>query len=137
MPVVELDMMIALVNSSDLLHEAADRLFRAVREGRLKSVRIAVSALLEYELLLRSRGVAEAEIRGDLRAFAMIRNLGEQPLTTEAVTLASELRERHGLTYFDSLHCASAILFDGKIISVDEAYDTVPSVSRIDPRSLR
>lgn len=137
MPVVELDMLIALANSSDALHADADRLFRAVREGRLKGIRVAASALLEYELLLRSKGVSEADIRGDLSAFARIRNLGEQPLTAETVALASELRERYGLTYFDSLHCASAILYDGKIMSVDEAYDLVPNVSRIDPRSLR
>ncbi|RLG56112.1 MAG: VapC toxin family PIN domain ribonuclease, partial [Thermoproteota archaeon] len=52
------------------------------------------------------------------------------------ISMASELREKFKLTYFDSLHCASAILYDGVILSVDEAYDKVSEVHRIDPRSL-
>ena len=80
--------------------------------------------------------MSEEEIRRDLEDLSSVRSLGEQPLTAETLILASELRERHGLTYFDSLHCASAALYDGRIISVDEAYDSVPEVSRVDPRGL-
>ena len=57
-------------------------------------------------------------------------------MTARTISMASELREKFKLTYFDSLHCASAILYDGVILSVDEAYDKVSEVHRIDPRSL-
>ena len=136
MPVIELDMLIALVNISDELHRVADLLFKMIVEGKLRGVRIATSALLEYELVLRSRGYQEREVRKDIEAFSRIRNLGEQPLTAETVILASRMREKYGLSYFDSLHCASAVLYDGKLLSVDEAYDSVPEVARVDPRSL-
>jgi len=51
MPIVELDMLLALVNSSDRLHPTADRIFHDISEGKITGVRVAASALLEYELL--------------------------------------------------------------------------------------
>ena len=136
MPVIELDMLIALVNRSDRLHGVATRLFQSIASGGLKEVRLASSALLEYELVLRSRGYDEGEIGKDIEAFRLIPNLGEVPLTSEVLVKASELRETYSLTYFDSLHCATAILSDGQIISSDNAYEAVPEVRRVDPLSL-
>ena len=136
MPIIELDMLIAFVNASDSLHRLADNLFKKITRGELREVKVASSALLEYELVLRSRGHEEREIREDIRAFNMMPNLGEEPLTAEVILKASEIREKHSLPYFDSLHCATAILFDGEIISIDCAYDDVPEVSRLDPRLL-
>ena len=43
---------------------------RGISAGRVRGVRVASSALLEYELLLRSRGVSEEEIRRDLAQLA-------------------------------------------------------------------
>jgi len=115
MPIIELDMLIAFVNASDSLHRLADNLFKKITRGELREVKVASSALLEYELVLRSRGHEEREIREDIRAFNMMPNLGEEPLTAEVILKASEIREKHNLSYFDSLHCATAILFDGEI----------------------
>ncbi len=136
MPVIELDMLIALVNKSDKLHKVASGLFQAITSGRLKEMKLASSALLEYELVLRSRGYSEKDIRGDIEAFKLIPNLKEAFLTSEVIVKASSLREKYSLTYFDSLHCATAMLYDGKIVASDNAYDNVPEVRRLDPSYL-
>lgn len=136
MPVIELDMLIALVNRSDRLHEVASELFQGIASGRLEGMRLASSALLEYELVLRSRGYDEKDIREDIEAFKLIPNLDEVPLTSEVILKASSLREAYSLTYFDSLHCATAILYDGQIVASDNAYDKVPEVKRLGPSFL-
>ncbi len=56
MPVIELGMLIALVNRRDKLHEISRKLFKKIIGGELKNVVIPTSALLEYELILKSRG---------------------------------------------------------------------------------
>jgi len=114
-------MLLAFINSADKLHSIAAELFRRVMLSKLQAS-VASSALLELELLMRTRRYPEAEIREVLRAFKAIPNLGEEALSSDVMVLASELRERYHLTFFDSLHAATAILSDKQIISTDEAY---------------
>jgi len=47
----------------------------------------------------------------------LIRNLGEIPLTSEIIIKALELRRIYNITYFVSLHAASALSHDKIIIS--------------------
>ena len=136
MPAIELDMLIAFVNRRDRLHPVAARLFEMIAGGSLENVAVPASALMEYELVLRSRGYDEARIREDIQAFKRIDNVREIPLNSDILLAASSLREQHGLSYFDSLHAASALLHDGIIISVDECYRRVPGLKAIDPREL-
>jgi len=136
MPCIELDLLIAFVNSEDKLHKKADELFLRISRAELKDVYVASSAYLEYELVHRAKGLQEREIREDLEAFSQYRNLGEASLTAETLARAIELRMQHSHTYFDSLHAATAILNDGVIISVDKAYDNVEGLRRVDPQDL-
>jgi len=131
---VELDMLIALVNPEDKLHEHADRFFEKVARGELRDVRVATSALLEYELTLKSRGYPERDIREDIVAFKNL--LKECPITSEVIVKASELREKYGLTYFDSLHAATAVLADGVIVSSDKDYEKVRGLKAIKPEEF-
>ncbi|MCS7385753.1 MAG: type II toxin-antitoxin system VapC family toxin [archaeon GB-1867-005] len=136
MPVIELDMLIAFVNKSDKLHKAADKLFQRIIRGEIRNLKVASSAYLEYELILRSKGYTEFQIRSDLAAFKGIPNLGEAPLTADVLLKASELREKYNLTYFDSLHGATAILLDGEIISSDKDYENVEELKLINPLKM-
>ena len=133
MPVIELDMLVALVNPRDRLHELADRLFSKIAAGKVKAA-VASSALLEYELLLRSRGYPEHEIRRDISAFRSL--LPDVPITSEVIVRASEVRERYGLTYFDSLHAASAMTADGVIVSTDRDYERVENLKAVRPEDF-
>lgn len=134
MPIVELDLLIALVNPEDKLHDLASEIFERVSKGELKDLRIAASALLEYELILRSRGYDEKSIREDLGAFRKLAR--DVPITSEVIVIASELRERYDLTYFDSLHAATALIYDGSIASSDRDYERVKGLRLLDPRDL-
>ncbi len=136
MPIIELDMMIAFVNASDHLHRVAVEIFRKIAEGELTDGVIPASAYIEYELLLKSRGYDRATIEGDIEAFRRFPNLEEIPLSSDILLKASKLRASYSLTYFDSLHAASALLYDGAIISVDEAYRRVEALRVLDPRAF-
>jgi hypothetical protein len=50
MPIIEVDMLIALVNSSDNLHNVADSIFLKIKEKRIKNISVATSA---YNTLAR------------------------------------------------------------------------------------
>ncbi|RLF18638.1 MAG: hypothetical protein DRZ82_07915 [Thermoprotei archaeon] len=136
MPVIEPDMPIALVNRSDKLHPIAKRLFKKISSVSLKNIVIPTSALIEYELILRSRGYSEDAIRKDIQAFMMISNIHEIPLTSKVIITASLLREKYHLSYFDSLHAASALAHDRIVISVDKCYRRIPDIKLIDPGSV-
>lgn len=104
--------------------------------GRLGGATIPASAYMEYELVLRSRGYSSEAILGDIEVFRRIENLGEVPLTARVIVEATRLRDKYGLTYFDSLHAASALHHDKTIISTGKAYQKVPGLRTIDPRKL-
>lgn len=136
MPVIEVDMLIAFVNVLDKYHKIASRLMDRIVSGKIRNVKVAASAYLEYELILRSRGYSEEDIREDLYCFKKLANLGEVPLTIDVLLKASELREKYGLTFFDSLHGATALLLDGMIISVDEDYGKVEGLKVVNPAEI-
>lgn len=136
MPVIELDMLIAFVNRADRLHGIAVELFNMIVNGVLDNVAVPASAYMEYELVLRSRGYSEDDVSRDIEAFRHIKNLGEIPLTSGILVTASRIRMKHGLTYFDSLHAASALKHDRTIISTDKAYRAVPGLTVMDPRDV-
>ncbi len=136
MPIIELDLLIALVNREDKLHEVASKLFEAAVQGKIGRMTIAASALMEYELVLRSRGYSEEDIAADIRALTNIRNVDEAPLNSQVMIAAIDLRKRYQLSYFDSLHAATAIQQDGTIISTDKAYMRISELKAMDPRDL-
>lgn len=74
-PVIELDVLIAFVNRADRLHGPACRIFELAARGTLKNLAIASSELVEYELVLRSKGYGEESIGEDLKAFSQIRGV--------------------------------------------------------------
>jgi len=137
MPVIEVDMLISFVNELDKYHEIAVKLFKSIASGKVRNVKVASSAYLEYDLILRSKGYSDREIGEDLAMFSSISNLGEAPLTAKVLIKASEIRGKHGLTFFDSLHGATALLTDGTMISVDEAYKKVEGLRVISPKTIK
>jgi len=65
-----------------------------------------------FQLLFRARGRSSSQVRRTLLAHQC------------------ELREKCGLSYFDSLIAASALSFDCQLIS-DEAFDKILGLKRI------
>ncbi len=137
MPVIELDLLIAFVNASDRHHQAADRIFQKIMTGKIKDIRTASSAYLEYELVHRSMGYPVEDTRKEISSFKNFPNLGEEPLTVKVILEAMRLREAvKSMTYFDSIHASTAMHSDGDIISTDAIYDKVESLNRIEPSRI-
>ncbi|MBS7655804.1 type II toxin-antitoxin system VapC family toxin [Candidatus Bathyarchaeota archaeon] len=136
MPIIEVDMLIALVNALDKFHQVAANFFNKIAAGKIKHIKVSSAAYLEYELILKSRSYLDSEIQKDLTAFRSFPNLGEAPLTLNVILTASKIREKYKLSYFDSLHAATAILIDNEIISSDEDYQRVKGLKTIVPQKL-
>lgn len=47
---------------------------------------------------------------------------------------AIKLRNKHHITYFNSLHAASALSHDKTIISTDKVYKDIPELKAMNPR---
>lgn len=136
MPIIELDMLIALVNKADKLHGVSKRLFQKISLGEISNVKVASSAYLEYELIFKSHGYKTADIYNDLQAFRYIKNLGEAPLTVSVILKAIDLRRKYSISYFDSLHAATALEYDKTIISADHIYGEIKELKYIDPEKI-
>jgi len=85
---------------------------------------------------MRSKVFDHNEIVKNIIMFKNIPKLEEAPLTSDTILNAIRIRANYGLTYFDSLHASTALLYDGVIISVDEDYKRVQGLKVVDPRKL-
>ena len=73
----------------------------------------------------------------DLSQLLSLYKLSTFPLTCEQIAKAANLRKKYNLTFYDSHHAASAILYDSRIISTDNTYDSVIGLKRINPYSVK
>ena len=128
MPVIETDMVIALLNRNDARHSVAENLFTKISEG--PGIFLAGSALIEMELIYKSERI-EKGLKRDIAHLIAIPNLKVLPVTHEIILLAIELRERYSLSFFDSHHVATALMHDGKLIGTDQEYGIVSGLSLI------
>jgi len=132
MPVLETDFLVALINKRDFHHTEAVQYLE-----RSEELRLSPYAILELDLMILSRKLEVADYQ---RLFEYLGEaLALYDVVVEAVDLghfpvAKRLRERYGLTYFDSLHASVAILIGEPIVSYDRAYSSVEGLKHIDPR---
>ncbi|MCD6243805.1 MAG: PIN domain-containing protein [Candidatus Korarchaeota archaeon] len=131
MPLIELDVLLAFINRSDRYHEVASRVIGAAISD--ESYHLSSVALIEMSLIYRSRSM-ELELEEDLRLLLSLFNGRTTQLTPLEAMRAAWIRRKYGLSFFDSLHAASAMSLDSAIVSFDEAYDGVEELRRIDPR---
>lgn len=93
------------------------------------------TAILEFQIVLRARGIRPAEVKVALlalhEALARYDVKGAKTMNSSLLALQCELEEKHGMSYFDSLIAASALALDRKVISSDEAFDKVPGLQRV------
>jgi len=120
---IEADLIVAYFNKADKLHEISYSIFERCLQGIFR-IGILQSALLEYELSLKAKGVDEREIKLDLEDIELKINKSRNliflvPLTIPQQIKAIELREKYNFTYFDSLHVAAAIIHNTVLITSD------------------
>lgn len=134
MPLLENDVIFAFLNEYDPNHETAEKIFRKIQDEKI-SVEISSVSLIEMELIYRSQKIEEKLLR-DLAAVAALPNVKYVALTPDVAVASVYLRQTLNLTFFDSHYAATALNLDRKIISFDNAYDRVPSLTRIKPTTI-
>jgi len=129
MPVTDTDFLFAL-NPRDHKHQHAVRLFKELRD-----LVVPDTAALEFQVVLRARGRSPSQVKMALLALheALTRGGAKEVKTvnTSLLALQSELEDRYGLSYFDSLIAASALTLDSQVVSDDEAFSKIPDLKRI------
>ena len=120
---IEADLITAYFNRADKIHKTSYTIFKHCLDGRYK-IGILQSALLEYELALKAKGVGEDTIKADLEDIATKIKASHGliylvPLTILQQIKAIEIRKKYGFSYFDSLHAAAAIINNTTLITVD------------------
>lgn len=145
MPVIEVDLLLAYFTNEDRHHSIASTYFSKVLSGEVPKPGLTPFALQELELGIRAgkiflRGKL-AKDEADVGAFMndICEALQLYEIKIESVECfsfgrAAEIREKYDLTYYDSLHAASALVSgDRTIVSTDTQYDRVRDLKRINP----
>jgi len=137
LPVLETDFLKGIIDPKDELHPQAKKAMVKVRRGEW---RVASSALLELDLILKNGKIADEE-RFDVFNALTVEFPGEMivPVTHGSLAASISLQKTYaGIRsfYFDSIHIGVAIHADGIIVSSDTAFDRISEVKRIDLESL-
>ena len=128
MPVIDTEVLFAM-NPRDPKHGAAGALFK---QG--KDVKLPDTVLLEFQLVLRGRGrtaqdVADAML--SLRKVLSTHRIAEvKTIDTNLLVIQGKLEDSYGLSYFDSLIAASAIVLGEEVVTDNEAFERVPHLVR-------
>lgn len=147
MPLVEVDLLLAYLVKEDKHHRVASTYFSKVTSGSLPRPVLSGFALQELELGVRTGRVLpwgrHLKTEGEVAQFIKrvcealeVHGLRVQPFTCATLHKAAEFRGSYGLSYFDSLHAASAFFHDREIVSTDGDYDRVKELRRVDPYRL-
>jgi len=128
MPVVDTEFLFAL-NPKDHKHQNTMKMLETA-----SNLMMPDSAAIEYQAVLRSRGRDLTQTKLALLALheALTRKKVREMKTINTSLLAfqSELEEKYGLSFFDSLIAASALTLDREIVSDDDAFDRIPDLKR-------
>jgi len=131
MVLIETDIILALASAGDKHHREAVEVVRSI-----KPLRLSPYALVELDLLILS-GRIEVRIPEFYEGLANtliyygIEVVKPSPKHFEK---AWKLRERYGLTYFDSLHASTAIVENEVLVSYDRIYSNVKELRCITPQ---
>ncbi len=129
MPVLDTEVLFAL-DPRDKKHAKALKLLASA-----KGLSAPDASLLEFQLVLRSRGLGpkeRAEAISDVYLILSAHGVGEaKTIDSGLLALQCKVESEYHLTFFDSLVAASALSLDSSVVSDDEAFDSVLGLRRI------
>ena len=118
MELVDTVYLVAFLNPEDPRHEEAAELLSGLGTGR----RVSQAALIELDLLMKSRGFGPEERESVWLVLAQVIPGGAvEPLVPRDFAVAVELHESRGLDYFDALVAAQCLVRGAKPITTDAA----------------
>jgi len=129
---IETDMLIALASKSDKHHNKAKNLLR-----KMKTVKLSPYSLIELDFLISSKSLIVKlpdfyDALRDTFAYYGILILASQPNHFAKAWL---FRKKYGLTFFDSLHAATAVEENEVLISFDKKYGNIKELKYKNPYS--
>jgi len=131
MPVFDTVVLFAAADEEDERHQKALRYMESLKE---RGVYIAGFALLEFDVVLKSRNYSFDERMAMhgllLRDFPSVR-VKVLPLSPSIFYLTARLEKELGLDYFDAGVAAEALNHDGAVVSTDRAFDKVSHLRRL------
>lgn len=130
LPILDTVVLFAAADEKDPRHGKAKGYMRKLRG---KEFYLASFALMEFDIVLKSRGVSSEE-RMEEHALLLkdFPELHEKvfPLNPSTLYLAAKLEGELGLDYFDAGVAAEALQHDGEVISTDKAFERVRHLKR-------
>ena len=133
-PLVETDVLVAAIDPEDPHHSEASAVIS------YQNIAFTPYILLELDLLLKSGRIEVLDYEefwhkiGDLITFYRIKILSPGPIYHAE---AARLRALYNLSYFDSLHAATAIVENTSLISYDKkAYSRIRGLRYVHPKQF-
>jgi len=116
--VIDTVYLVAFLNPDDPRHKEAVELFSDLGASK----RVSQAALIELDLLMKTRGFTLDERRNAwLVLTRVIPENAVEPLAPKDFAVAVELHESEGLDYFDALVAAQCVVRNAKPVTTDAA----------------
>lgn len=131
MPVLDTVILFAVADSKDQYHSSAINHMKNIRK---KNYRLSAFALLEFDVVLKSRGIS---FNDRMEKVALLINDFPQvtrrmsSITPATIYLTARLEKELSMDYFDGGVASEALQSDGVVISTDRVFDRVPNLTRI------
>ena len=126
---VDADVLYAYLKPTDWLKEFT---------GKILKEKVITSSVTIMELeIVSKKDFDETFSNQVLERLKKIKNLEIANLDQKVLEKAVQLRKKHGLGIFDSIHVATALIRKRDIISSDLMFERVKELKRIDPREFR
>lgn len=117
MEIVDTVYLIAYFKPSDPLHEDAVRIIENLGEER----RVSQASLIEFDLLMKSRGLVFSErLKTWMLLNILINSDSIEPVLPLDMIIALHLYEKYSLDYFDALVAAQCIARNAKPLTTDK-----------------
>jgi PIN domain nuclease of toxin-antitoxin system len=131
LPVLDTVILFAVADSKDQYHSSAINHMKNIRK---KNYRLSAFALLEFDVVLKSRGIS---FNDRMEKVALLINDFPQvtrrmsSITPATIYLTARLEKELSMDYFDGGVASEALQSDGVVISTDRVFDRVPNLTRI------
>jgi len=133
MPLVDTDMVLAYLKEVDHHQKDAEHLFQKILTGKLEAY-ISTSLFVELAFVLKRFDSIDVIPEAN-SVFHRMPHLSIIPLSENIINDAAELMKKD-IGVLDSLHAATALNYDKKIISSDHIFDKVEGLQRIKPEDI-
>jgi len=127
MPILDTVVLFAAADRKDPKHGKAIKYL-----GGNKETYLASFALLEFDIVLKSRGFS-ADKRMELQALLLkdYPQIKIHPLTSQTLYLLAMIEKDYQLEYFDAGVAAEALQHDGVVISTDKSFEKIKRLKRV------